>query len=299
MPATGPRGVYPILYAFFDATGALDLGAMQTQIDACLALGPDGLAVLGLATEVEKLSFAEKQAIVELTARQLGGRIPMVVTIGAPTADERSRLIRLATDNGASWLILQPPPEVERTEAALLAAFSSHMAQTTCSIAIQHAPQYLGVSLTNASFVALRQRHPHFTLLKGEGSALETAGLLDETSHGFGVFAGRGGLEWPDMIRVGAAGLIPAPEILDVQIAIWRAAECGDWDEADRLYAEALPLVTFLMQSLASFRTYGKRLLARRIGLGKVHDRAPALEPTARGLAMLDHWSRFLPPWGQ
>ncbi len=292
------RGVYPILYAFFGADGALDMGAMRAQAEACLRLKPDGLAVLGLATEVEKLNFAEKRAIVEMAAKAAAGRTPLAVTIGAPTAEERSRLIALAEDCAAAWLILQPPPEVERSEAALLEAFSRLMAQTSAKVAIQHAPQYLGVGLANASFVELRRRHPHFMLLKGEGSALETAELIRETGGAFAVFAGRGGLEWPDMMRVGAAGLIPAPEALDVHLAIAAAEMRGDRAEADRLYREALPLLTFLMQSLASFRCYGKRLAARRLGLGEVHDRAPAMAPTPQGMALLAHWSTGLPEWG-
>jgi 2-keto-3-deoxy-L-arabinonate dehydratase len=291
---TSWRGVYPILYAFFDSDGALDMAAMRRQIDACIAAKPDGLAVLGIATEVEKLAFAEKEAIVRLAAERIAGRLPLVVTIGAPSAAERARLIAMAADHGASWLILQPPPEIEKTERVLLEAFSDMMATASCNVAIQHAPQYLGVGLTSASFNELRRRHPNFTLLKGEGSALETVELIAETSNALAVFAGRGGLEWPDMIRIGAAGLIPAPEALDLHLAIWRAAERGDMAEADRIYENMLPLVTFLMQSIPVFRCYGRRLLARRLGLGEVHDRQPALAPAAAGMALLSHWSRDL-----
>lgn len=294
---TAFSGIYPILYAFFGKNGAIDRGAMRAEIEACLGQRPSGLALLGLATEVEKLSFAEKQAIIELTAKTTNGRLPMAVTIGAAAQDERLRLIDLARDHGASWLILQPPPELGTDEPALCTALAAMMTQARLPVAIQHAPQYLGVGLSAADFLRLQAAHPNFTLLKGEGSALETATLIAETQAAFAIFAGRGGLEWPDMLRAGARGLIPAPEILDIHLAIHRAAMVGDWPEADRLYAQALPLITFLMQSLASFRCYGKRLFARRIGLGEVHDRQPALQPTPHGLAMLDHWARFLPPW--
>jgi 2-keto-3-deoxy-L-arabinonate dehydratase len=205
-------GVYPILYAYFRRDGGLDMGSMRAQIDACLALKPDGLALLGLATEVEKLTLAEKEALIELAAERCAGRTPFAVTIGAPDDADRMRLLSAASGVGASWLILQPPPDVPKTEEALLEAFSRMMAATETACSIQHAPQYLGVGLTNASFNALRRRHPHFTLLKGEGSALETSELIAETDGALTVFAGRGGLEWPDMIRIGAAGLIPAPK---------------------------------------------------------------------------------------
>ena len=292
------RGVYPILYCYFGSDGRIDDGAMTAQIEACLRLEPDGLAVLGLATEIMKLSEAEKHHLIDLTLATVSGRVPVAVTIGGPSAAERFALINRAREQGASWLILQPPPEATADERGLLEAFSAMMAYAGMPVAIQHAPQFLGAALSMAGFNTLRARHPGFTLLKGEGSALETAQLAAETDNAFAIFAGRAGVEWPDMIRAGASGLIPAPELLDVMIAIDRMMRAGDEAGAEALYKQALPLVSFIMQSLASLHIYGKRLLAERIGLGDVHDRAPFTAPTALGLQILKQRSAFLGQWG-
>ncbi|MBM3396839.1 MAG: dihydrodipicolinate synthase family protein, partial [Betaproteobacteria bacterium] len=48
-------GIYPMQYAFYDRTGALDEALMRRQVNACVAAGAHGIAVLGLATEVNKL----------------------------------------------------------------------------------------------------------------------------------------------------------------------------------------------------------------------------------------------------
>jgi len=49
-------GIWPILYSFFKADGNLDRDAMRLQVQCCLAQNIRGLAVLGLATEANKLS---------------------------------------------------------------------------------------------------------------------------------------------------------------------------------------------------------------------------------------------------
>lgn len=291
-------GVYPILYCYFTADNRIDDDAMAAQIEACLALKPDGIAVLGLATEIMKLSEPEKLHLIDLTLKAVAGRVPVAVTIGGPEAAGRLRLIAHARAAGAAWLILQPAPDAVASEAALVAAFSQMMAVADMPVAIQHAPQFLGAALSPAGFNTLRARHPGFTLLKGEGSALETAQLANDTGNSFAVFAGRAGVEWPDMIRAGAAGLIPAPELLDVMLAIDRRMRAGDEAGAEALYRQALPVVTFIMQSLAALHTYGKRLLASRIGLGEVHDRAPFTAPTELGLRILAERSAFLGKWG-
>jgi 2-keto-3-deoxy-L-arabinonate dehydratase len=291
------KGVYPILYCYFDRAGRVDDGVMRAQIEACLALKPHGLAVLGLATEITKLSEDEKLGLIDLTLRTVAGRVPVAVTIGGPREDERLRLIARARAEGASWLILQPAPDAVSSEDALIASFSAMMGAADMPVAIQHAPQWLGAALSSRGFNLLRARHPGFTLLKGEGSALETEKLHEETGRSFAIFAGRAGVEWPDMLRGGAAGLIPAPELLDVMLGIYDRMRGGDEDGAEALYAQALPAVSFIMQGIASLHTYGKRALAARLDLGEVHDRAPFEPPTALGLSILKARMAFAGKW--
>jgi 4-hydroxy-tetrahydrodipicolinate synthase len=57
-----------------------------------------------------------------------------------------------------------------------------------------------------------------------------------------------------------------------------------------------LPLVTFMMSSIDTFVCYGKRIVARRLGLGEVHDRAPSQRPTPFGLAMMERQLAALGP---
>ena len=52
-------GTYPMLYAFFDEAGRLRREAVSRQIEAAIASGASGIAVLGLGTEVQKLGRSE------------------------------------------------------------------------------------------------------------------------------------------------------------------------------------------------------------------------------------------------
>ncbi|RYG88313.1 MAG: hypothetical protein EON59_04790, partial [Alphaproteobacteria bacterium] len=65
-------GIYPMQYAFFHDDGTLDRNAMLRQVEGCLAGGADGIAVLGLGTEVNKLSLAERTEILEWTVDSVG-----------------------------------------------------------------------------------------------------------------------------------------------------------------------------------------------------------------------------------
>jgi 4-hydroxy-tetrahydrodipicolinate synthase len=111
------RGIYPMLYAFFDAEGRIDRDAMRRQVRACVRNGAHGIAVLGLATEVGKLSPGERQLLVQLVTEEVAGRVPVAVTVSEATVEAQAQFANWAAQQGASWVILQPPPQRGLEEA--------------------------------------------------------------------------------------------------------------------------------------------------------------------------------------
>jgi 4-hydroxy-tetrahydrodipicolinate synthase len=291
------HGIYPILYAFFDREGRLDREAMRRQTEACVAMGAQGVAALGLATEVSKLSPNERHDVMAWLAEDVAGRVPVAITVFGATPAEQIDYVKAAAALGAAWVILQPPQVNPVGEADLIRFFGEVMDASPIPVAIQNAPQYLGVGLSDEGLHTLCRNHENFQLLKGEGPALQIADTIGAVDGALAVFNGRGGLELTDNLRVGCRGMIPAPECADVQVRIYEHMRTGREDEAERLYAEILPLVTFLMQSVDQFLCYGKRLTARRLGLGEIHDREPCQRPTDLGLAILERYSRGLGPF--
>ena len=291
---TEVHGIYPILYAFFGADGKLDRRAMRQQAEACVAMGAHGIAALGLATEVSKLSLPERYDVMAWLIEDVAGRLPVAITISGDTPDEQIAFVTTAAELGADWVILRPPQGRSISEPDLIRFFSKVMDASPLPVAIQNAPQYLGVGLSDEGLHSLCRNHANFRLLKGEGSALQIADTIKAVDGALNVLNGRGGLELTDNLRAGCVGMIPAPECADVQVRIYELMKAGNEDEAERLYADILPLITFLMQSVDQFLCYGKRLTARRLGLGEVHDRAPFQRPTNLGLAIMERYSRAL-----
>ena len=102
-------GTYPMLYAFYGADGRLRREAFDRQIAAAVAAGADGIAVLGLGTEVFKLSLAERRQVVDWVLAETAGRLPVAVTIADGNMPDMADAARHAEQAGAAWLILQPP----------------------------------------------------------------------------------------------------------------------------------------------------------------------------------------------
>ena len=247
------------------------------------------MVVLGLATEVAKLTEAERRAVIDWAAEDRGD-LPLGVTIAGNSVAEQRALADHAARAGADWLILQPPMAGSYGAAEYLDFFARVGADLPVPFAVQNAPQYLGRSLSAEDIAALAARCPGFTHVKAETSAGELAGLVALAGSRLTVLNGRGGLEMTDCLRAGCEGFIVAPDVLPGArdcMACWRA---GDADGAEAAYRAFLPAATFAMQSLEHLICYGKRIFGARAGIA-IHDRAPALRPNDAGLEMARRWA--------
>lgn len=292
-------GVYPMQFAFFGADGRLDRAAMRRQLDGCLNGGVDGIAILGLGTEVNKLSTAERYQVLEWTAEGVAGRVPLCVTIAENTVEGQRDFARAAASAGADWVVMQPPQVRGAPEAQYVDFFSAVAEAITLPFGIQNAPEYTGIGVSNAAILELARRHPNFQVLKGEGPALVVQRTIEETGGQLAIFNGRGGLELTDNIRAGCAGMIPGAESADFQAKIVRLMRTGrpeDLATAEQLYRDVLPLIVFLMQSLDNFLTYGKTLAAIRHGIAGTFPRGPSIPQTTFGRASLRQAASHLWP---
>lgn len=291
---SGFHGVYPMIYAHFDAKGDIATGPVEAAVKAMIRHGVHGLAVLGLASEVNKLSREARLTLLECVSSANAGQVPLSVTVAENSVAGQVEFARLAKAAGASWLVLQPPPVSHIEESQLLAFFSAAIEKIDMPVGIQNAPQYLGIGLSNAGLRELARRHANFRVAKTEGSAVAIARLVEETEGLFDVFNGRGGYELPDVLRAGAAGVIPGGESFDCFVKVYDAMRRGDEAAAEAAYREVLPLIVFLEESIDHLVTYGKQVLGRRLGVDPGTAPLPSTVCTPFGLAVANRFADAL-----
>jgi 2-keto-3-deoxy-L-arabinonate dehydratase len=208
---SGFFGVYPMLYALFDRKGELDREAMRLQVKAMLRANVHGLAVLGLASEGNKLSSGERQTLLEWVAEDCGGATPLAVTAAEPNIQAEIGFVRAAELYGASWITLQSPPVKGIAESELLRFFGTVAEKSGLPIGIQNAPEFLGAELSNAGLKALVKQQPNVVIVKMESSAIGVSRLIDDLDGAVDVFSGRAGIDIVKCLRAGASGSFRAP----------------------------------------------------------------------------------------
>ena len=213
---SGFSGVYPMVFALFDAQGRLAREPMRRQVEAIVRHKAHGVAILGMATEVNKLSTAERRTLLDWVAEDVADAVPLAVTVAETSVPGQIEFVKAAAVAGAKWAILQPPPVKNVPEAELIRFFGTVADASPIPIGIQNAPEYLGIGLSHSGIMALHRAHPNVAIVKLEATALSIARLIERVEGTLDVFNGRDGIEMINSIRAGAVGIIPGAEVFDV-----------------------------------------------------------------------------------
>lgn len=290
------KGIIPMTYCFFNKNNSIDLKAMRDQILLIKKLGSNGIACLGLATEVNKLSFFEKKKIIELVAEVSTDSIPIVVTISGNNVNEYKKLIEVAQFYNARWIVFQPWLKKNTTDDDCFDFFNSIIpnVDTNTLVGIQNAKEYIGVGLNSIQILKLYKKFDNFRAIKGEASATLIQAEIKKYPKNLQVFNGRGGQEIIDNFLAGCSGIIPSLEGTDIFLKIYKLVQQKKIIEARRLYKKILPSIVFSMQSIDSLVCYGKRICAYRMGIKKIYDRKPALVPTNFGIKLAKQFAEDL-----
>jgi 4-hydroxy-tetrahydrodipicolinate synthase len=260
------NGVYPVLPTPFAPDGAPDVAAFLRLADFAIEAGVDGVVFPGMASEVETMSAAERGALVAALGAHLGGRVPFIV--GASHADpaESAARAREGQAAGAVAAMIMAPPHAGQ-DIAKHVAFYAAVAAAAPGIAImlQNAPAPNGAGLSPEAVAAVTAQVPAIRTVKEETlpCGQHVTRILAAATTLDGVMGGAGARFILDELARGACGTMPALELADAHVALWRAWQRGDRAEARRVYTLTLPLLAFQM----TFRVRATKEVLKRRGL--------------------------------
>ena len=276
------QGIFPVIPTLFTAGNTLDLDAQRRVIRFALEAGAHGLVFPGVASEYSHLSLPEREQLLALVAAEAGGKVPLVGGASAPNAAEVIAAGSIAMKHGIRHLMIMAPQGLGSDGAAQRAFFEQVAAGLPgAEIILQNAPVPTGAGLGAPTIIAIAAAVPAITYIKEETlpsgpaiTAIRAAGIPSVK----GVFGGGGARYIIDELDRGACGAMPAVELTDLHVALWRAYAAGDHVQARRLYRLSLPLL--VAQAIYRMRLT-KQILARRGIADAQHVRAPLPEMDA------------------
>jgi 4-hydroxy-tetrahydrodipicolinate synthase len=271
-------GVFPVLPTPFTPDGPPDVAAFLRLADFALEAGVDGVVFPGMASEVETLSAEERAMMVATLGRHLGDRTTFVV--GASHADpaQSAARAREGQEAGAVAAMIMAPPGCGQDVAQHIAFYRAVAAAAPgVVIMLQNAPAPNGAGLPPEKVAAIAAEVPAIRYVKEEtlpcGQHV-TRILAAAQGRLDGVMGGAGARFIMDELARGACGTMPALEIADAHVALWKAWQRGDRAEARRIYTLTLPLLAQQM----TFRVRATKEVLKRRGL-LIHTGARAAGP--------------------
>jgi 4-hydroxy-tetrahydrodipicolinate synthase len=274
-------GVIPILATPFHDDESLDLDSLARLVRFNLEVGVDGLTVLGVLGEANRLTEGERLRVLEAVIEAAGSR-PVIVGTSHPGTATTIEASRVAIDRGAAGVMIMPPTLPVPSDAAVLEYFKRIGGQIAAPIILQDHPVTSQVHMSVDLILRLIREVPAIAAIKAEAVASPPkiaalkAGMSGQRQ--ISVLTGLGALYGIFDLERGSDGFntgFAFPEVLCAMLAEFRGANP---DAARRIFARYLPLIVFEQQPGVAIR---KEMLRRRglIASSRVRHPGATIDP--------------------
>ena len=282
-------GVYTVAPTPFGPKGDVDLDSVAMMARALVGLGVEGLLVLGVMGEADKLLDAERDAVLERFVSAVDGRAKIVAGTTHQGAIPTAELTRRAEELGADAVMVSPPRLAKPNPEAVFEYFEVVASRSSIEIVVQDHPASSGVFMPVELITRLASEIDQVSAVKLEDppTPVKMASVLESNAAGLAVFGGLGGLKLIEELDAGASGTMTGfayPEILH---RIWTQHAARLTADARELFFQILPLILFEAQPLLSLAVR-KTLYERRGFIADDYVRAPAARPNKATIDELD-----------
>ncbi len=280
MLSENSRGVFVISATPFADSGEIDYGSVDTLIDFYLGKGVNGITILGMMGEAQKLSCGETETFIRHVLHILRSRIPVIVGVSNPAFANIRAFGSMAMDAGAAGIMVAPPMGL-RGDDQLIEYYAGVMDAVGpgVPVAYQDYPQSTGVYLSAAVFGRMVKSFPQLVMLKAEdcpGLRKLSQIRMDETQgqRRVSIVAGNGGLYLPQELRRGADGVMTGFAYPEMLVGVYQRFVAGDPEGAEDIYDAYLPLATYEQQPGHGLAVR-KEILRRRGAITSAKVRSP------------------------
>nr|PZN40528.1 MAG: dihydrodipicolinate synthase family protein [Bacillota bacterium] len=238
-------GIFPPVPTPFDEQGELKLDALQSNIQALVAAGVDGVVLLGSNGEYPLLDEEEKKAVIAAGLQALPpGRLGLV-GVGAESTRAVIRLAEFAARHGAAAvLVVSPSYYKPMMTREVLRRFYLEVAEASpVPVVLYSVPRFTGYDLP-ADLVVELAHHPNICGLKdSSGDVVRLQGYVDRCPPGWSVLVGHGSALYPALAVGAAGGVLALANVAPAEtVRLYRLFRSGEWEAARRLQAALTPV---------------------------------------------------------
>jgi len=276
------RGVYPILATPFHDDESPDLESLERMVRFMARAGVDGITVLGVLGEANRMLDREREAVVRTAVQATQGALPVIVGTSHSGTRAALGLSQMAQELGAAAVMVTPQAEAVPSDDRVFEYYRSIAEGISIPIVAQDHPASTAVHMGVPLILRMLHDIPRIAAIKEE--ALPTAAKIRALAGGMQrkvpILTGLGALYGQFDLEAGSDGFntgFAFPEVLMVMV---KAAQAGDWTRVRALYTRFLPLIVFEQQPGVAIRKEILRLRGLIAG-ARVRHPGASIQPAA------------------
>jgi len=238
------KGVFPALTTKFTATDELDLPLFETNLQAQLAAGVEGIILGGTLGEASVLTTDEKKVLVKFAIEKVNGKVPVVINIAEGSTKEALMQAKLAKEWGAQGLMLLPPMRYKTDHWETVTYFKTIADSTDLPVMIYNNPVDYKTEVTLDMFDDMQVCKNITAIKESTRDVTNVTRLINRFGNRYKILCGVDTLAMEELC-LGAdgwvAGLVCA--FPAETVAIYKLVKAGKIVEAAKIYRWFMPLL--------------------------------------------------------
>lgn len=233
----------PLVTPFHDDL-SLNITALAELTEKLIASGVTGLVVCGTTGEYYALNEDERKTVLTTVSKIAKGRVTLIAGINDLSTEGAIKRAAQAQELGYEGLMLSPPPYSLPDQNGVYAHYKEVAKSTSLPIIMYNFPARIGIEIELDTVMKLAKIENIVAIKESSGSFSRALHLLQTPFKNFEVICGCddqpvdfffwGSKSW----IAGAGNVFPAE-----QVAIFNAAQEGDWAKAKQIMQEIYPAI--------------------------------------------------------
>lgn len=288
------KGLSVIAVTPFLENGRIDYDSIETLLEFYIDKKVNGVTILGIMGEVNKLSEEERLSVMDTTIRYAKGRIPVIVGCTTESTDVSLALAKKAEEAGAYAVMIAPPRNMNN-ERLLKEHYAAIAKEITLPIVLQDEPVTTGVKLSPEFIAELTREIERIQYVKLEEAptTIKISKIL-KLNPDLMIFGGLGGVYYFEELERGASGIMTGFAFPELLVNTYDLYVNQNPAEAREFFYKYLPLIRFEAQLGMGGVAIRKEIYRLRGAISKAAVRAPSVAIDQKTVEELQEMTEFL-----